>query len=256
MQTTQVAQANWPQLVSPEEWQIYETALQAVRKTQVPFLFAGAFSLAFYTGIWRDTKDLDLIVLPENRETVIEAIRSVGFEDYYPKLAYDRGWIYRSYREGYIVDIIWRMANRRADVDKSWFENAVPVAIGEEMYHVVPAEELLWHKLYVMQRERCDWPDVLNLLYTYGPHMDWKRVVARVGGDGALLNAILNVFNWLCPGRLAEFPEWLRKQFHLKEPKKDAAIADEANARFLDSRPWFAAFRSDLIPVSFQQGGE
>ena len=251
MQTTQVAQAIWPQLVSSEEWHIYETALKAVRETGVPFMFAGAFSLALYTGIWRDTKDLDLLVMPEHRDIVVAAISSAGFEDFYQKLPYDRGWIYRSFHSGYIVDVIWRMANRRADVDQSWFDNAVPVAVGNEVYHVVPAEELLWHKLYVMQRERCDWPDVLNLLYTVGPQMDWKRVVARFGEDGALLNALLNVFNWICPGRLAEFPEWLRKQFHLKEPKKDSVLANERNVKFLDSRPWFAAFRSDLINVAF-----
>ncbi|MDB6025425.1 MAG: hypothetical protein JWM68_1648 [Verrucomicrobiales bacterium] len=250
MQTTQVAQAIWPQLVSSEEWNIYQTALDAVRATNVPFMFGGAFSLATYTGIWRDTKDLDLLILPEHQEVVADALISAGFKDYYETLSYDRGWIYRSFRDGYIVDLIWRMANRRADVDQSWFENALPVAVGEQVYHVVGPEELLWHKVYVMQRERCDWPDVFNLLYSVGPRLDWKRVVTRFGKDGALLNGLLNLFNWLCPGRVAEFPEWLRKQFHLKEPKKDAVIADEANVKFLDSRPWFAAFRSDLNPVN------
>ncbi len=250
MQTTQVAQAIWPTLVSSEEWSIYRLALDAVRKARVPFLFGGAFSLTTYTGIWRDTKDLDLLILPEHRDIAVKAVSDAGFVDYYDRLNYDRGWIYRSYRDGYIVDLIWCMANRRAAVEKNWFDNAVPVQLDDETHYVVGPEELLWHKLYVMQRERCDWPDVLNLLYAVGPRLDWKRVVALVGEDGALLNAVLNVFNWVCPGRVAQFPEWLRKQFHLKEPKKDAVIADEGNVRFLDSRPWFAAFRTDLNPVN------
>jgi hypothetical protein len=253
MQTTQVAQASWPQLVSSEEWNIYQGALDAISALHLPFMFGGAFALATYTGIWRDTKDLDLLILPQDRDQVVEAIKDIGFADYYEKQAYDRGWIYRSFKNGYIVDLIWRMANRRADVDHSWFEHAVPVSIGDQVYQVVAPEELLWHKIYVMQRERCDWPDVLNLLYTIGPKLDWKRLVALFGEDGALLNGVLNIFNWTCPGRVAEFPEWLRKRFHLKEPKKDSVLADEGNVRFLDSRPWFAPFRSDLQTVTYKE---
>jgi hypothetical protein len=251
MQTKEVVPATWSELVSPEEWSVYERALNALCEMDIPFLFGGAFALSTYTGIWRDTKDLDLLILPEHRDRAVQAITAVGFDDYFDKVPYDQGWIFRSHRDGYIVDLIWRMANRRADVQQSWFDNAISAQIHGTVHGVVAPEELLWHKLYVLQRERCDWPDALNLLYTVGPHLDWKRVVALFGEDGALLNGLLNVFNWVCPGRVAEFPEWLRKQYHLKEPKKIAVTANEANVKFLDTRPWFAAFRSDFKPVTF-----
>src|SRR5688572_22073243 len=114
MQKRKTPQNISPELISPEEWSIYQLAMQAVRSAKIPFLVGGAFALAVYTGRWRSTKDIDLIVHPVDRDRAIDALTGAGFKDYYEQAPYDRGWIYRSTRENYIVDVIWRMANRRA----------------------------------------------------------------------------------------------------------------------------------------------
>jgi hypothetical protein len=237
-------EVQFPQLISPEEWEVYRSALNAVRAAKVKFLLGGAFGLAVYTGKWRDTKDLDLLVLERDRDAIIDALTKAGFEDYYDKLAYDRGWIYRSTRDGFIVDVIWRMANRRADVTPDWFENATPVRVHAELLDSVGAEELLWHKLYVMQRERCDWPDILNLLNGVGHQMDWERLVERVGDDQMLLRGVLSAFAWLCPGRIGALPEWVRSQFQLPG-SEDSPSAHQQRIGWLDTRPWFALNRSN-----------
>src|SRR4051812_49001026 len=102
-----------PERVSEEEWTIYEAAMQSARHAGVPFMVGGAFALGVYTGRWRPTKDVDLLILPKDRDKMIEALTRAGFKDYHDQLHYDRGWIYRSTRDNYIVDVIWRMANRR-----------------------------------------------------------------------------------------------------------------------------------------------
>ncbi|MFN7139766.1 MAG: nucleotidyltransferase family protein [Limisphaerales bacterium] len=163
-----------PELFTDEEWVIYAMAMQAAHEAQIPFMVGGAFALGVYTQRWRPTKDVDLLILPKDRDPMIDAITKAGFKDYYEQAHYDRGWIYRSTRDNYIVDVIWRMANRRADVDEWWFENACTVSVRGAEFKVVPPEELLWHKLYVLQRDRCDWPDVFNLLYAVGGKLDWK----------------------------------------------------------------------------------
>src|SRR5688500_10134092 len=112
MQTKKTRQrTTWTQFIPDEEWAAYETAIRVVRKSNVDFMIAGAFGLAVYTGRWRDTKDLDLLVLPKDRDAVIKALSDSGFVDYFDQRAYDRGWIYRATREGFIVDVIWQMAN-------------------------------------------------------------------------------------------------------------------------------------------------
>jgi len=212
-------------------------------------MLGGGFALAAYIDRWRNTKDIDLYILPEQSQHFIDALANAGFVDYYSQLPYDRGWIYRSYREGVIVDLIWSMANRRAQVEESWFQSARSIVIRDEPLQVLPAEELLWCKLYVMQRDHCDWTDVLNLLYASGAWLDWDRLLRRVGHDFAVLRAALTLFSWLCPGRVAQFPAKVRRQFQLPESTLISAQEEQRRPRLIDSRAWFAPFQPDDVPL-------
>lgn len=234
----------WSQFIPDNEWAVYESAIQIVRKAKVEFLIGGAFGLAVYTGRWRNTKDLDLLVLPRDRDAIVRALTEAGFADYYDTLAYDCGWIYRSTRDGFIVDVIWEMANRRAPVDEIWFAHAPLVSIRSEKLRIVPAEELLWHKLYVMQRERCDWPDIWNLLYENGPTLDWEHLLNRLEKDTPLLQAALVAFDWICPQVSMEFPEWVRERFGLAKHSPEECGDWKRNVGLLDSRAWFCGLES------------
>src|SRR5207248_4516923 len=139
----------------------------------------------------------------------MKALKNAGFADYYSKLNYDRKWIYRSIRSKVIVDIIWAMANQRAQVDEGWFVHAGSVIIRGERLPVLPMEEFMWCKLYIMQRDHCDWTDLFNLLYAQGPRINWKRVIYRLQQDTPLLKAILTIYGWLCPKRLQKLPSSL-----------------------------------------------
>ena len=94
---------------------------------------------------------------------------------------------------------------------------------------------MLWQKLYVMQRERCDWPDVLNLIYAVGARLDWRRLLARMGDDWPLLAGVLSVYDWLCPERAAQLPGWVRDRFGMAA----AGPCSRSRADLLDRRPWF-----------------
>src|SRR5256885_2248369 len=107
-------QFRWAEAISKDEWQIYHAAIQALRKAGIPFLLGGGFALATFTGRWRDTKDIDFYIRPQDRPKAVAALAKAGFEDYFHRLPYDRKWIYRSVRSDIIVDIIWAMANQRA----------------------------------------------------------------------------------------------------------------------------------------------
>jgi hypothetical protein len=101
-------------------------------------MLGGGFALASFTGRWRDTKDIDFYIHPRDRDRVIEALSQAGFEDYYPKLPYDRKWIYRSVQSDVIVDIIWSMANQRAQVDDLWFQRAGALDLRAQHLLVIP----------------------------------------------------------------------------------------------------------------------
>src|SRR5687767_10115178 len=112
----------WGAIVPDNEWAVYKDAITAVRKLNVPFVLGGAFGLATYTGRWRNTKDMDFFVRPSDKDRVVEALLKIGFQDYYPQLAYDRGWIYRAVRDDILVDVIWGTPNRLTEVDDDWFK--------------------------------------------------------------------------------------------------------------------------------------
>lgn len=228
----------WTQDIPDTEWPIYERAINAFHPLNRRFMLAGAFSLATYTGRWRNTKDLDFYVLPDDRQLFIDALTRAGFTDYYEKLPYVRHWIYRAWKDDCIVDIIWAMANQRAQVDEQWFEGAPQVTVHDHVLDVVPAEELLWCKLYVLQKDRCDWGDVINLIHALDGRMDWEHLMARLDEDLPLLIGLLNVYCWLCPGSDLHLPPPMRSLLpHCGS--RHGHGENQCHIDRLDTRPWF-----------------
>ncbi len=225
----------WKELIPREQWSVFRRVLEEARAKKLDFAFGGAFAVATYTGKWRDTKDMDLYILPGDREEMKAALAAAGLTDYFPVKDYDRSWIYRAHTGDVIVDCIWSMANHRTDVDRAWLTRGPVVEFGGENVHVVPPEELIWSKLYVLQRDRCDWPDVLNIVHAIGPELDWERLFHRLNSDAPLLDGILSVFRWLVPDRAAQLPSWLWK----RKRKKPRLPAGCERVRLLDTRPWF-----------------
>jgi hypothetical protein len=172
---------------------------------------------------------------------MIELVQSAGLADYYDKRPYDRWWIYRATTNGTIVDVIWAMANHRAEIDSLWMSGP-RVDIHGRRLRILPPEAMIWDKLYILQRDRCDWPDVMNLFFYAGRDVDWEVLMARMGDHIPLLAAALTVFRWIAPGRAQTLPLWLWKR--LKLPPMPAAKVPETDrwrASLLDTRPWFGS---------------
>jgi hypothetical protein len=201
-------------------------------------MVGGGFAFAAYTGRWRDTKDIDLYVRPQDRGLAIQALGQAGFEDYYSRLPYDRNWIYRGIRADVIVDVIWAMANQRAQVDDIWLKRARPVSIRSQILQVVPIEELIWCKIYILQRDRCDWTDIFNLLYARREELDWNHLRRRLGDDQPLLHSLATMYAWLCPRSALRLP---RSIWRSCPPRPVRAPVAFRRSKLLDSRAWFSA---------------
>ena len=237
-------QFRWASSISDEDWALYRQAFLALKKAEVDVLLGGGFALASYTGRWRDTKDIDFYIRPKDRQKAVRALSQAGFADYFERRPYDRKWIYRSTKDGVIVDIIWSMANQRAQVDELWFERANKVAIRGEQMPVIPREELIWCKLYILQRDHCDWTDVFNLLYACPDSLDWEHLLRRLEDDAPLLKAMLTVYGWLCPNYIRKLPESLWRALEMPVPISAPPRPGVERIKLLDSRYWFAALKS------------
>lgn len=233
----------WTGLIPDPQWRVYQAVLDRARDLEIPFAVGGAFAVASYTGCWRNTKDLDLYVLPEDRERMIGVLNELGLADYFEKAPYDRWWIYRSYRDDTILDVIWAMANHRARIDQLWMSGP-ELEIRGSRVKILPVEAMLWDKLYILQRDRCDWPDVLNLLYNAGVDVDWEYLLCRIGEDLPLMAGALSVFRWISPDRAQALPPWIWQRLGLS-PITPAATPDieRTRAALLDRRPWYGPGR-------------
>src|SRR5439155_12596162 len=143
-------------------WDIYGEVMRKARDRGIPFAVGGGIAVATYVPSRIATKDVDVYVKPSDRDEMIEIVREMGLRDYYEKCPYQRHWIHRRYADdGTIVDIMWGMPNHRANVDDEWLERGREVEMCGERFRVLPTEELIWAKLYVLHPDRSDWRDVM-----------------------------------------------------------------------------------------------
>ena len=232
-------------LIGSEEWDVYARVFAELQREGINFAIGGGFAKQCYTGIPRQAKDLDLYILPCHRDTAVRVTSRAGLADYYERRPYDRAWIYRSFRadvihEDVIVDVIWAMANQRAQVDGAWINSGPLITVRDITLRLVPPEELIWSALYVLQRDRSDWPDALNLLHACAAHLNWDHLIERLGEDLPLLAALAQVFLWLCPDRVCEIPPELRSRIAVADKSQPNCGLRGLRAARLDTRPWFA----------------
>lgn len=180
-------------------------ALEALIASGVPFLVAGAYAFHAYTGIFRDTKDLDVMLIERDVPAALRALEGVGFRTE----LLDARWIAKAYLGESFVDLIFSSSNGLAVVDERWFEHAREAVILGHRCAVAPVEEIIFTKAFIEERERYDGADVNHLLYARGHEMDWERLLARFGPHWEVLLSHLTLYRFVYPGARSRVPGWL-----------------------------------------------
>ena len=170
-------------------------AIRVLQRAAVPFLVGGAYAYAHYTGIYRDTKDLDLFLRSAHVEEAMAVLAGDGWRtEHHPD-----GWLAKGFKGEYFVDLIFSSGNGVAVVDDAWFERAPPGRVFGQPVQLVPPEEMIWSKGFVMERERFDGADVNHLLRAVGPTLDWDHVLGRFDRYWEVLLAQLMLFRFAYP---------------------------------------------------------
>ena len=184
----------------------YKEALELLNSCGAEYMLGGGFALYHYTGLYRDTKDLDIFCKPSDYPTILKHFANHG----YVTEMTDVRWLAKVFKGDHFIDIIFDTVNNICRVDDTWLQHA-PVAefLGMQV-KMLPAEELVWCKIYVQNRERFDGADVNHLLLRYGKNLDWKRVLFRLDQHWHLLLAQLIIFQFVYPADYREIvPQWL-----------------------------------------------
>jgi hypothetical protein len=210
--------------IPEEERDVYRRALEALNGASIPFVVAGAYAIYEHTGIYRQTKDLDLFVEPAVVISAARALHDAGFVLRLEELH----WLAKGFVGEKFVDLIYGMGNGVAFVDDDWFTHSRSGVLAAQPVHIAPAEELIWHRLFINERHRHDMSDILHLLLCEGDTLDWKRLLSRVGEHWPLLLAQLQIFSYVYPGYRSNVPGWVAEQ--LTERARADSGRDEEDA--------------------------
>jgi hypothetical protein len=94
-------------------------------------------------------------------------------------------------------------------VDDSWFDRAREDEVLGERAFLTPAEEMLWMKAYIMERERFDGADVAHLIHSCAERLDWAHLVRRFGSHWRVLLSHLVLFGFIYPSERNRIPSSL-----------------------------------------------
>lgn len=206
----------------------YRDVLTSLERADVPVLVGGAFAFSHFTGIQRPTKDFDLFI---RREHIDRALATLADEGFQTELTFPH-WLAKARSDEFLVDLIFGSGNGVAPVDDVWFEHAVQAeAVGVPVW-ICPAEELLWSKAFVMERERYDGADVIHILHTRGTRLDWPRLIDRFGEYWRILLLNLVLFGFVYPGEDPPAPAWVMETLLTRlDEEIDTAPRDERICR-------------------------
>jgi hypothetical protein len=186
----------------------YCEMVEALQLARVPFLVGGAYAFARYTGVVRHTKDFDVFVRPGDVEWALATLHAAGAatERTFPH------WLGKARHGDDFIDVIFSSGNGLATVDDEWFTHAIADEVLSRSVRLVPPEEMLWSKAFVMERERYDGADINHLLRAHAADLDWERLLRRFGEHWPVLLSHLVVFGYVYPTESRHLPDWVMRQ--------------------------------------------
>jgi hypothetical protein len=189
------------------EREFYKRALQLLNAAGVPYVVTGAYAIYEYTGIYRETKDLDLFIEPDHLIAALQVLRAEGFVT---RLEQPH-WLAKAKLGEHFIDLIFGMGNGLALIDGDWYRHSVPAILAATPVRVGPPEELIWHRLFINERHRQDMADIVHLILCLGTQLDWRRLLDKTGENWPLLFAQLQMFRYVYPHAQNRVPDWVMR---------------------------------------------
>jgi hypothetical protein len=188
--------------LDPAARDFYRRVMDTLHALGIPLLVGGAYALERYAGIARHTKDFDLFVHPRDVERALGllAARGCSTETPFPH------WLAKAWCGDHVVDLIFSSGNGVALVDDDWFRHAVPDRVLDVAVRLIPAEEMIWSKAFIMERERYDGGDVAHVLRARADSLDWPRLLRRFGEQWRVLLHHLILFGFIYPCERTRVP--------------------------------------------------
>ena len=186
-----------------EAGRFYRQVLNALTESGIPYLVGGAYALAHYTGIHRDTKDFDIFLTRRDVDRALDILSAAG---YHTEMTHAH-FLGKVFSNGIFVDLIFSSGNGLSPVDDEWFRYASDGHLLGMPVKFCAIEDMLWSKAFIMERERYDGADVAHLLRAGAPGLNWLRLFAHFGPHWRVLLAQLILFGFIYPSERDRIPD-------------------------------------------------
>jgi hypothetical protein len=180
----------------------YRRVMADLQAHEIPFMVGGAYAFERYTGIGRHTKDFDIFIHPRDLERALLVLQASGCETDTPF----PHWLAKATCGDDVVDLIYSSGNGVALVDDDWFRHSVDETVFDMRVKLIPPEEMIWSKSFIMERERYDGADVAHILRACARTLDWPRVLMRFGEHWRVLLQHLIMFGFIYPCERTHIP--------------------------------------------------
>jgi hypothetical protein len=225
----------------------YRDAMEVLNRAKVPFLVGGAFAFIHQAGIDKSTKDLDIFARPSDVQRLLEACAAAGYET---ELVFSH-WLAKIRSPEGFIDVIFNSGNGVATVDDGWFEHAKAREVLGVSVKIAPAEETIWSKAFVMERERYDGADVTHLVLALGERLDWRRLIDRFDPHWRVLLSHLILFGFVFPSARSRVPTWVMEEL-LQRIQGEVETSDVADPVCYGTLLSWSQYLGDVLGGSFR----
>ena len=194
-----------PLFLAPEEARLFHEWLKIMRRTNLPYALGGAYAQYAFTGVWRDSKDLDVFVRPQDVRPVLDAFAEAGYD----AEIRDPRWLAKVHSTPHLLDILFAVRHMtRLRISDEWLRTAVAARFLDVPTRILRPEEIIATKVYIANRDRFDGADILHLIRALQGELDWQRLVDLLEGDEEVVLWHLVLFAFVYPMHR----EWLPRE--------------------------------------------
>lgn len=172
-------------------------------------MIGGTYAFHAYTGIQRETKDIDLITTKTNCKKILSLFKKQG----YATEILDAKWLGKIYHNDNFVDVIFAERNGIYKVKNSWFQLVRKGNVLGKIVPLMPLEYMISTKAYVKFREKYDGSDINYLLLQYAKEINWQVLTRQVSPHWQLLFAHILMFAFVFPSEKNSIPSWVVKLY-------------------------------------------
>ena len=222
--------------LDPVSRAFYRRVMHELEAREIPFLVGGAYAFERYTGIGRHTKDFDIFIHPRDVERALAVLAASGCST---EMSFPH-WLAKATCGDDVVDLIFSSGNGVALVDDLWFHHGVSETVLDVAVKLIPPEEMIWSKSFVMERERYDGADVAHVLRACAETLDWPRLLARFDGLWRVLFHHLVMFGFIYPCERTRVPAAVMRELMGRLDRElSRSVSDRACRGTLISRAQF-----------------